>query len=136
MSKFGKMYSGSTSYIYEELDEMLAGCIEAVFVFFFSVSEYVPAQIYGPPENCYPAEGGGVEDLQATLVKIKFSMSDDKDGYTITLKDNEADGFFQYLCAVNGRFLDTIEEQCREEANNAEPEYDEDRAYDRWRDGD
>ena len=30
-----------------------------------SVSPYVPAQTYGPPENCYPAEGGGVEELVA-----------------------------------------------------------------------
>lgn len=24
---------------------------------------YIPAQIYGPPENCYPAEGGELEIL-------------------------------------------------------------------------
>lgn len=133
MSKFGKMYSGSTSHLYEELDEAIAGCIEVEFDFDFSVSEYVPAQVYGPPENCYPAEGGGVEDLLATLAKIRFGMGD---GHTVTLKDNEADAFFQYICAISSNYLETIEEKCREKANNSEPEYDEDRAYDKWRDGD
>ncbi len=120
----GKMYSGNTSHLYEELDETLAGCMEVEFEFDYSLSEFVPAQVSGPPENCYPAEGGGVEDLQATLAKIKFDMSDGKDGYTVTLKDNEADAFFQYLCAINGKYLETIEEQCREDANDAEPDYD------------
>lgn len=32
-----------------------------------SVSKYVPAKISGPPENCYPAEGGEVEIDSITL---------------------------------------------------------------------
>lgn len=32
-----------------------------------SVSGYVPAKISGPPENCYPAEGGEVEIESITL---------------------------------------------------------------------
>lgn len=27
----------------------------------FTATPYVPAKIYGPPEHCYPAEGGEVE---------------------------------------------------------------------------
>ena len=30
----------------------------------FTCSAFVPAQTSGPPEDCYPAEGGEVEDVQ------------------------------------------------------------------------
>ena len=29
-----------------------------------SFSAYIPAKVSGPPENCYPAEGGELEDMQ------------------------------------------------------------------------
>jgi hypothetical protein len=32
-----------------------------------SVSRYIPARVSGPPENCYPAEGGEVEIEEAWL---------------------------------------------------------------------
>jgi hypothetical protein len=35
---------------------------------------YVPAKTYGPPENCYPAEGGGHE-----VLRILRDMSGDGD---------------------------------------------------------
>lgn len=31
----------------------------------YSVSAYYPAKISGPPEDCYPAEGGEIETLTA-----------------------------------------------------------------------
>ena len=39
-----------------ELEERIAGipCIISVY----SYEPYVPAKVYGPPEHCYPAEGG------------------------------------------------------------------------------
>lgn len=31
----------------------------------YSVARYYPAQTYGPPEHCSPAEGGEIEELAA-----------------------------------------------------------------------
>lgn len=40
------------------------------------VSAYVPAKTYGPPENCYPAEGGEVEDITVTLSGEDVDLND------------------------------------------------------------
>lgn len=32
----------------------------------YEVEPYVPARISGPPEDCYPAEGGGITDMRVT----------------------------------------------------------------------
>jgi hypothetical protein len=34
----------------------------------YDIEPYVPAKISGPPEDCYPAEGGCVTDMVATKV--------------------------------------------------------------------
>jgi hypothetical protein len=54
----------SISYTWEDEDNnrVLEFDIEG------SVSKYIPAKISGPPENCYPAEGGDLEDWEITLV--------------------------------------------------------------------
>lgn len=36
-------------------------CCDAEFEVEVEATPYVPAQIYGPPESCYPAEGGEIE---------------------------------------------------------------------------
>ena len=40
----------------------------------FSSTPYVPARISGPPENCYPAEGGEVE-IESICIG-EFEVSD------------------------------------------------------------
>lgn len=40
----------------------------------FNASPYVPAKISGPPENCYPAEGGEVE-LESIMIG-EFEVTD------------------------------------------------------------
>jgi len=40
------------------------------------VSRIVPARVSGPPEDCYPAEGGEVEDMTITLDGQKFDQSE------------------------------------------------------------
>jgi hypothetical protein len=34
----------------------------------YTVSRYYPARISGPPEDCYPAEGGEIEDWEVKLL--------------------------------------------------------------------
>lgn len=33
----------------------------------YSMTPIIPAQTYGPPEHCYPAEGGEIEILHCTM---------------------------------------------------------------------
>lgn len=44
----------------------------------YDVAPYYPAQTYGPPENCYPAEGGEIEELTATLDGEVFALTPDE----------------------------------------------------------
>lgn len=43
---------------------------------YFNISRYIPARIFGPPEDCYPAEGGNVEDLWAMLDGDNFELTE------------------------------------------------------------
>lgn len=40
------------------------------------VSAFVPAKTYGRPEDCYPAEGGEVEDITVTLEGKDVDLDD------------------------------------------------------------
>ncbi|WP_045834486.1 hypothetical protein [Hyphomicrobium sp. 99] len=41
----------------------------------YSLTPYYPAQTYGPAENCYPAEGGEIDELTAYLDGEKFELT-------------------------------------------------------------
>ena len=51
----------STTYLREEDKGEVEYTISA------DVSPFVPGQLSGPPENCYPDEGGECEDIEVTL---------------------------------------------------------------------
>lgn len=42
----------------------------------YAVARFYPARISGPPEYCYPAEGGEVTELHAYLDDQPFSLTD------------------------------------------------------------
>ena len=50
----------------------------------FEHEPFIPAQTYGPPEGCYPAEGGGVEIINA-FIKTDDGWAD----YTATDEEIE-----------------------------------------------
>jgi hypothetical protein len=42
-------------------------CPSCEYEFEITVSELIPAQTYGPPENCYPEEGGECSPSECPL---------------------------------------------------------------------
>lgn len=57
------MRTTDTSYtLYRETED---GQIEHELIIMYEYSPYIPAQTYGPPESCSPAEGGEVYIIQA-----------------------------------------------------------------------
>lgn len=51
------------------------------------VSAIIPARLYGPPEDCYPAEGGEVEDITVTLAGKEVDL----DGFSSKDQDRMID---------------------------------------------
>jgi hypothetical protein len=41
----------------------------------YSLTRFYPARTYGPPEDCYPAEGGEIEELTAYLDGKVFALT-------------------------------------------------------------
>ena len=76
------------------------------------VSWYVPAQLYGRPEDCYPAEGGDVEVLSATLDGVAFDLA--------TLTDDES-----------AELQSHVEESATVDDGDADEASDDDGGYDR-----
>jgi hypothetical protein len=57
-----KRYNFATTYSFEnKLDEEVEVEVEA------NVNRFVAGNLYGPPENCYPDEGGDCDDYQITF---------------------------------------------------------------------
>ena len=55
----------------------------------YRVEAYDPGRVYGPPEHCYPAEGGGVELLGVTHNGHPFELTEaEEDKLTLWLEEN------------------------------------------------
>lgn len=103
-----------------------------------TVSAYDPGRCSGPPEDCYPPEGGMLEDIEVRLVDADIY---DDNGNTIrTFKDLSKDEIkaieddFDRL--ANGVYYDRLNEMAWEEADGALEagcdDYDEDDRYERY----
>lgn len=44
-----------------------------------SASPRVRGRYHGPPERCFPDEGGEIEDIQATLNGVEFELTKDEE---------------------------------------------------------
>lgn len=45
----------------------------------YDIDPYDPGVTSGPPENCYPPEGGGVSDMRITVDGKPFEVTDEDD---------------------------------------------------------
>ena len=69
----------------------------------YDINPYDPGRTSGPPEDCYPPEGGDVTDLRATLDGKPFELTSDEENKICahiqqTHDHNEDDGgYLDYL---------------------------------------
>lgn len=78
---------------------------------------FVPARTYGPPENCYPAEGGYAEDCR--IVGIECA-----DEFTDWLGDNDAEIPSEHCDSLDS-LLGWIETRWEEEISECVAQYKE-----------
>lgn len=77
------MPTGEIEYTLERGEEIIPLTIELDY------SPIIPARTYGPPEDCYPAEGAEIENIRAYYEKGRFALTDDEiDKITEWLYDN------------------------------------------------
>lgn len=65
---------------------------------------YIPAQICGPPENCYPEEGGEFEIVEPECCpKCGTKITEEKvrDRFFEKLSEKERDGWDRYWDSLN-----------------------------------
>lgn len=98
---------------------------------------YTPAKVSGPPENCYPAEGGYAQDCHVTNVEEAGELGE--------WINDHADEFPADACQNLDSLLSHIEYHWSEEIEEAVAEWkqgeldegpDPDAAYDAWKDRD
>lgn len=82
----------------------------------FTMTPYDPGNNYGPPENCYPPEGGEIESLEAEVSELFMKMTDGlwelidvSDDLARTLKQE-----FMKLYNEDSSFQDRVDGQCAE----------------------
>ncbi len=65
-----------------EVDAEIAVTIE------YTITPLIPARVSGPPEDCYPAEGGEVDNLKVTR---------DDNGEDVVLTDTEEEAVVTHI---------------------------------------
>jgi len=55
------------------------------------VSPVIPGRFSGPPESCYPAEGGEVENLVATVGGLPFELTAEEEEEAASLLASKAE---------------------------------------------
>lgn len=77
-----------------------------------SVSPYCPAKISGPPESCYPAEGGELEDItDITLTRFECA------GRTLTDLTQDEIKVLKTECETHIWKTESIHENFADQAN-------------------
>lgn len=103
-------FSNAIDWQFQRVDGNGDGYIVDALIRYY-IEPYVPGKLFGPPEDCYPAEGGYVDDLAA------FKPGTDE---PVEMTDEE-----------RKELVDWIEQH----HNHAADRYgDPDAAYDAWRD--
>jgi hypothetical protein len=100
---------------------------EYEFEITFTVSPFVPAKLWGLPENCYPAEGGEVEieKIECTDTKRTFSERE-----WVLMKNWLA---IDTASVPTYRYGD-LEDECRESVEHDDYDCDPDSGTDAYRD--
>ena len=115
----------NASYEYTWEDEDNNRCL--TFDVYGHISKYVPAQTYGPPENCYPAEGGELEDWYSNLIEAEFY---DDEGEVVRTLDQlhpveimALEQEFDLKVSTNDVIYQTLQEHMFDQASEP-PDYD------------
>lgn len=100
----------------------------------FSCSPFIPAQTYGPPELCYPAEGGEIEDVKFSVHTVTQQGPDDDQPQEFNRCHWPVetpwphDAVIDALYEADSKFRDLFDEACGKAAEDYEP--DEPDSYD------
>jgi hypothetical protein len=119
----------TTASIVYEYDPLVKSGVTLTFEISGTIVPYVPASMYGGPDNLgHPAEGGGVEDIEVRLLSASNA-----DGAVIPTQGMAAKLTADFEKAIESRpdLRDEIETLLFEEANQ-QNEPDQDAAYDRY----
>lgn len=76
------------------------------------LSPFDPGCTYGPPENCYPPEGGDVEELTVTVTLATTAGDAEAQPGLLTLLE----AAIRAKVAEGGELAETLDERAREEA--------------------
>ena len=102
--------------------------VEADVCITFAVEDYhpaVPAQLYGPPERCYPGEAA---EFSATIETIEFD-GEPPDAISGPLTDTERATVTAWFGAHQDEVSERVEEHMAD-ADDGRADY----LYDRWKD--